>query len=404
MIKDIIFRTKQASIELMDAKEDKKNSALENIAKAIISHKQAILEANKIDLDNNKDKISDVMYKRLELTEKKIDSIVTGVYDVIALPDPVFEVLEDYVVPPNLRIVKERVPFGLIGVIYEARPNVTVDIAVLALKTGNACILKGGSEAKTTSSLLVKIMKEAIEPFFNPDVLNYVDKREDTIEVLTNQNIDLLIPRGSKNLIRYVLDNAKVNVIETGAGVCHIYVDEYADDEMALKVIMNAKLSNPAVCNAVETILFNKKKEYLIKELANRMPNVIYRSFDELKDIKFEKMTSMDEYNTEYNDLVLSIKLVDDTNTAIKHIAAYSTHHSDSIITSDKKNIELFMNKVDSACVYVNASTRFTDGGCFGFGAEVGISTSKLHARGPMGLKELTTYKYKVYGHGEVRE
>lgn len=404
MIEDIIRKTKEASYDLMVLDTLSKNKALNNICEKLESKKADIIKANAIDLSENKDKITDVMYKRLALDEGKIDSIIEGIKEVIALPDPIGEVLESFTVPSGLLIKKIRVPFGLMATIYESRPNVTVDIAVLAIKTGNACLLKGGKEAMHTSSLLVEIMKDAIKDIVNPDVINYVYSREDTAVVLKDKNIDLLIPRGNKKLIDFVIDNAKVPTIETGAGVCHIYVDENCDDEEAIKIIMNSKLSNPAVCNSVETILVNKKKAYLLKELKEKMPQVIYRGDQSVKPYLNCEFMNEDEYHTEYDDLILSVKVVDDLNEAIAHIKKYSTMHSDSILSNNEKNINKFFMAVDSACVYSNASTRFTDGGCFGFGAEIGIATSKLHARGPMGLKELTTYKYVITGHGEIRE
>ncbi len=403
MVKEKIDLAFDASFELMTLKSKVKNEMLWSIKEAINKNKELILIENKKDLDEAKDKISDVMFKRLELTDKKIEDIISSIDKVIALKDPINEIMSKNTMPNGLLIKKVRVPFGLIASIYESRPNVTIDIAVLALKTGNAIILKGGKEVKHTNTLLVNLMQEAISKYVNKNGIQLVYNREDTEEILTNKKISLLIPRGSKSLIDFVVSNAKVPVIETGAGVCHIYVDSNSDDNMSLNIIYNAKTSNPAVCNAVETVLIHEDKKYLINDLIKRLSNVkFYGNLDVKKEFDVE-LINEEDYNTEYDDLKLSIKIVKNIDEAIKHIRNHSTNHSDSIISNIKTNQEKFLNSIDSACLYVNASTRFTDGGCFGLGAEVGISTGKLHARGPMGLKELTTYKYKIYGNGQIR-
>ena len=384
-----------------------KNKALRAMSDALLAHLDEILEANKIDLDNAiKNNIAPVMIKRLELTEAKIKGIANDILNVMNLEDPVGKVLDEYTAASGIQIQKVTVPLGVIGVVYESRPNVSVDIATLCIKSGNACLLKGGKEAFITNKKLVDIMQEAIKDYIDPKSVQLIgdNSREVVAKLITLKGyIDLVVPRGSKGLINYVTENTKVPYIETGAGVCHIYVDESADTDMALNVIKNAKLSNPAVCNAVECILINDKikDSFLPKVKEMFKDTVTLKGKDDVK--KIIDCESLDDYGNEYDDLILDIKIVKNIDEAIEHIEKYGTHHSDAIITKDEANMEKFLNTIDSACVYVNASTRFSDGGCFGMGAELGISTQKLHARGPMALKEMTTYKYKIMGHGEVR-
>ncbi|MCR5461570.1 MAG: glutamate-5-semialdehyde dehydrogenase [bacterium] len=398
-------RTAANSLKLKTS--DIKNKALKAMSEALINHIDEIVEANKIDLDNAiKNNIAPVMIKRLELNEAKIKSIASDILNVMELDDPVGKVLDDYTAKSGIRIQKVTVPLGVIGVVYESRPNVSVDIATLCIKSGNACLLKGGKEAFITNKKLVEIMQDAIKDFIDPKSVQLIgdNSREVVAKLITLKGyIDLVVPRGSKGLINYVTENTKVPYIETGAGVCHIYVDESADIDMALKVIYNAKTSNPAVCNAVECVLVNDKiKNVFLPKLKEMFDGkVVLNGNSEVKDIIDCNLIT--DYGTEYDDLILDIKIVKDVNEAMEHIEKYGTHHSDAIITKDEKNMELFLNTIDSACVYVNASTRFSDGGCFGMGAELGISTQKLHARGPMALKEMTTYKYKIMGHGEIR-
>ena len=404
---DQVDLAREAANSLKLNTTEEKNKALEAMSKALVANIDEILEANKIDMENAKNNnIAPVMLKRLELTDAKIRAIASDILNVMKLDDPVNKILDDYTLANGLRIQKITVPLGVIGVVYESRPNVSVDIATLCIKSGNACLLKGGKEAFITNQKLVEVMQEAIKEYINPNAVQLIknNSREVVSELIRLKGkIDLVVPRGSKSLINYVTDNTLVPYIETGAGVCHIYVDESADTDMALKVIQNAKLSNPAVCNAVECILVNEKiaNTFLpkVKDMFNG--TVKFNGNNAVK--KIIDCNIIDEYGNEYDDLVLDIKIVKDTLEAIEHIEKYGTHHSDSIITNDKKNMEDFLNKIDSACVYVNASTRFTDGGCFGMGAELGISTQKLHARGPMALKEMTTYKYKIFGNGQVR-
>ena len=384
---------------------EEKNNALKAISDALIKNIDSIIEANKIDLANAID-IPQVMVKRLELNESKIRSIASDILNIIKLDDPVNNILEERTLVSGLRIQKISVPLGVIAAVYESRPNVSVDIATLCIKSGNACLLKGGKEAINTNKKLVEIMQEAIKPFINPNSVQLVgdNSREVVAKLITLKGyIDLVVPRGSKGLINYVTQNTKVPYIETGAGVCNIYVDESADFDMALNIINNAKTSNPAVCNAVECVLVNDKiKNTFLPKLKEMFDGkVTLNGNEEVK--KIIDCNLITEYGSEYDDLILDLKIVKDVDSAIEHIEKYGTHHSDSIISKNEENITKFLNSVDSACVYVNASTRFTDGGCFGMGAELGISTQKLHARGPMALKEMTTYKYKIYGHGETR-
>ena len=384
---------------------EEKNNALKAISDALIKNIDSIIEANKIDLANAID-IPQVMVKRLELNETKIRSIASGILNIIKLDDPVNNILEERTLVSGLRIQKISVPLGVIAAVYESRPNVSVDIATLCIKSGNACLLKGGKEAINTNKKLVEIMQEAIKPFIDPNSVQLVgdNSREVVAKLITLKGyIDLVVPRGSKGLINFVTQNTKVPYIETGAGVCNIYVDESADFDMALNIINNAKTSNPAVCNAVECVLVNDKiKNTFLPKLKEMFDGkVVLNGNKEVKEII--DCNLIEDYGTEYDDLILDIKIVKTLDEAIAHIEKYGTHHSDSIISTNEDNITKFLNAIDSACVYVNASTRFTDGGCFGMGAELGISTQKLHARGPMALKEMTTYKYKVFGNGQVR-
>ncbi len=384
---------------------EEKNNALKAISDALIKNIDSIIEANKIDLANAID-IPQVMVKRLELNETKIRSIASDILNIIKLDDPVNNILEERTLVSGLRIQKISVPLGVIAAVYESRPNVSVDIATLCIKSGNACLLKGGKEAINTNKKLVEIMQEAIKPFINPNAVQLVgdNSREVVAKLITLKgHIDLVVPRGSKGLINYVTENTKVPYIETGAGVCHIYVDNEADIDMALNIINNAKTSNPAVCNAVECVLVNDKiKNTFLPKLKEMFDGkVVLNGNKEVKEII--DCNLIEDYGTEYDDLILDIKIVKTLDEAIAHIEKYGTHHSDAIITKNEEKMTKLLNAIDSACVYVNASTRFTDGGCFGMGAELGISTQKLHARGPMALKEMTTYKYKVFGNGQVR-
>ncbi len=410
-IEELGMKAKAAWAEFTSADVMVKNNALLKIAELLIENQEKIIEENKIDLINaEKSGKSASFIERLTLNEKRIKDISDGVREVVALPDPVGEVIGGGDLKNGLSIVKKRVPLGVIGIIYESRPNVTADAAALCIKSGNACILRGGSDAINSSRCLVEIMRKAIsDTGLSPDIVQLVEdtSREVATELMRlNKYVDVLIPRGGAGLIQSVVQNATVPVIETGAGNCHIYIDEFADIDMAVAITDNAKTSRPSVCNSIETMLINKKiaPEFL-KKLGERWGErvKIYGDEETAKYIKIERAVTELDYETEYNDYVIASKVVCDIEEAIKHINNYSTKHSDCIITENLKNARRFEQGIDSAAVYVNASTRFTDGNEFGLGAEIGISNQKLHARGPMGLTELTTYKYIINGNGQVR-
>jgi len=409
-LNNILEKTKEASKKLALLNEDDRNKIILNISCNLVKYKDEILEANKIDIDNAIQKgLTKAMINRLELNEDKLISISNDMKKIANLKSPLGEIIETYNHNNGLIINKVRVPFGVIGIIYESRPNVSVDITCLAIKTGNACILRGGSEAINSNKALVKLMKQSISEIVDENIVNLIedlDRKYILALIQAKEYVDLVVPRGGKNLINFVVTNSKVPFIETGAGNCHIYVDEEADIDLALKVIINAKVSRPSVCNAVETLLINEniKNKFmpLLKQEMDKY-NVLIKGCEEtLKIIDVDTATEEDYYQ-EYNDYIVTVKIVNNENEAIKHINKYGTKHSDCIITKNIVKAEQFLNEIDSACVYVNASTRFSDGGEFGFGAELGISTQKLHARGPMGLKEMTTYKYKIYGEGQIR-
>lgn len=403
---------KMASYELMNIDANLKSRALCAIADMLINNTDQILKENEKDLETllkNQEKAH--FYDRLKLTKERIEQMAEGVRQVDALSDPVGEVTEMVKRPNGLIIGRKRVPLGVIGIIYEARPNVTVDAAVLCLKTSNACILRGGSEAINSNKVLVKLMKKALSEVGAPvDAISLVSdtSRETASQMMRlNEYIDVLIPRGGAGLIKTVVNTATVPVIETGTGNCHIYVEESADINMAASIIENAKTTRVSVCNAAESLLIDES-------IANAALPVIYeklkahnveifgcsKTCEILPDVK---AATEEDYKTEYLDYKISVKVVKDTDEAIKHINAYSTKHSEAIVTSNYEKSQKFLAQIDSAAVYVNASTRFTDGFEFGFGAEIGISTQKLHARGPLGLRELTTSKYIIYGNGQIR-
>lgn len=404
---------KNATQKLISISTTTKNNALKSIADALIDNADTIIKANKKDIDIARaNGTREAMIDRLTLTADRIKGISDGVLQVMALNDPIGEVINMTKRPNGLMIGKKRVPMGVIGIIYEARPNVTVDAAVLCLKTSNACILRGGKEAINSNTAIMKIMQEAAYSVGIPEgTLNVIEdtSRETAIELMRmNEYIDMLIPRGGKGLIKSVVDNATVPVVETAAGNCHIYVDEYADFNMAAEIIINAKVQRPSVCNAAETLLIDRK-------IADKFVPVIFGKLQELNvEIRADEesikiypdnivLATEEDYYTEYNDYIISVKIVDGLCDAIAHINKYNTKHSEAIITDSYQNAQKFLNEIDAAAVYVNASTRFTDGFEFGFGAEIGISTQKMHARGPMGLEALTSIKYIVYGSGQIR-
>lgn len=403
---------KKASYGLANASITQKNDALTAIADALRKRMDEVLEANKMDLEGAKQRgISQAMLDRLTLGRERIEAIAEGVEQVRELPDPVGEVVSMWKRPNGLTIGQKRVPLGVIGIIYEARPNVTVDAAVLCLKSSNAVILRGGSEAIHSNSALVRIMREAIaEAGMNEDCICLVENtsREVAKQMMgLNGYIDVLIPRGGKGLIQTVVESATVPVIETGTGNCHIYVDSECDLDMAAAITVNAKVSRPAVCNAAETLLVDATvaKEFLPRIVGELKQNgVEVRGCERTKAICPDVADATEEdFYTEYNDYIIAVKVVDGIDAAIAHINRYNTKHSEAIVTTNYSHAQQFLQQVDAAAVYVNASTRFTDGFEFGFGAEIGISTQKMHARGPMGLKELTTIKYIIYGDGQIR-
>lgn len=403
---------KNAAYHLAITPTTVKNSALIRIAELLVEKSDDIIAANKKDIEQAiKKGIRPAMIDRLTLTKERIEGISEGVRQVEKLNDPIGEIIKKWERPNGLEIAQKRVPMGVIAIIYEARPNVTVDAAVLCLKTSNSVVLRGGSEAINSNIAIMKIMQEAAYSVGIPEgALNLIeDTSRETATQLMKMNgyIDMLIPRGGQGLIRSVVENATVPVVETAAGNCHIYIDCQSDEDMAINVLLNAKVSRPSVCNAVETLLIDKK---IINSILPRIEeklienNVEIRGCDECRRVLENiKPASEDDWFTEYNDYIISIKCVDGIDEAIKHINKYNTKHSEAIITNNKEKAERFLNEVDAAAVYVNASTRFTDGFEFGFGAEIGISTQKLHARGPLGLRELTTSKYIIYGNGQIR-
>ena len=391
----------------------KKNDALHAIANALRKHSDEIIKANEKDIENGKNSgMSESLLDRLKLSPERIEGMAQGIEQVAALADPVGRVLDGRPLDNGLKIEKVTVPMGVIGIIYEARPNVTSDAAALCLKAGSAVILRGGKEAINSNKAVANIMRDAIEKAgFPKDCVALVEdtSRQSATELMQlSDYLDVLIPRGGAGLIKSVVNNAKVPVIETGTGNCHVYVDKSADIDMAANIIYNAKTSRPSVCNAIETVLVHKDiaSEALpaIKAELDKK-NVEIRGCEKTRAILGDSVVPATEndYATEFLDYILSVRVVDDIDAAIEHIAKYSTGHSESIITNDYASAEKFTSCVDSAAVYVNASTRFTDGGEFGLGAEIGISTQKLHARGPMGLNELTSSKYIIKGNGQVR-
>jgi len=388
-----------------------KNNALKAMANALVCSADEILSANAMDVEAAKGTVSDVMIDRLRLDESRIKAMAQGIIEVAELPDPVGKVLETTSHKNGMTIAKTSVPFGVVAIIYESRPNVTSDAAALAFKSGNACVLRGGKEAFRSANAIVKALKKGLkECGLSTDYVNLVEDttRQSANELMTAVGlVDLLIPRGGKGLIKACTDNAKVPCIETGTGICHIYVDKTADFEMALNIIENAKTSRPSVCNAAEVCLVHAG-------IANEfLPLLKQRLCDNKKvEIRGDKavceiinVTPADEndFDTEFLDYIMAVKVVESVEDAVNHISLHSTHHSESIITGDNAASDYFVSRVDSAAVYVNASTRFTDGGEFGLGCEMGISTQKLHARGPMGLGELNTYKYVIKGNGQIR-
>lgn len=407
-VKELCASAKEASRVLSSLRTEKKNEILRAIKTELENNKSDILEANKKDVQRARGVLTESKLDRLSLDEGRIDGILEGVESLISLPDPTGSG-ERFTRPNGLVINKVRVPLGVVAMIYEARPNVTVDSAALCLKTGNAVVLRGGKEAIETNRIFVSLIREALEKTgIDKNAVSLIDstEREATNVLMTMRGlVDVLIPRGSAALIKAVVENSTVPTIETGAGNCHLYVDESADIDMALDIAINAKLSRPAVCNAIETLLVHKNAaDAFLPLFAEKTKDrlEIRGCEDTCKIIDCAPATSED-YATEYDDCILAIRVVDSIEEAISHIRKYSTGHSEAIVTKDLENAALFCASLDSAAVYVNASTRFTDGGEFGFGAEIGISTQKLHSRGPMGAQALTTVKYLIEGTGQIR-
>lgn len=405
-------RAKESSYELMNATTTKKNEALLKMAEKLIENKDYIIAENKRDLDKAIEKgTTEAMLDRLKLDEKRLADMADGLREVVALADPVGEVTSMWRRPNGLQIGKQRVPMGVIGIIYEARPNVTCDAAGLCLKTGNAVILRGGSEAINSNMAIVKALVEGIKetglPEYSLQLVEDTSREVATEMMRLNEYIDVLIPRGGAGLIKAVVKNATVPVIETGTGNCHVYVDCDADLEMAKNIVINAKTSRPAVCNAEEKLLVSEKvADKFIPMVINalREKNVKVIGDENVRTIIEDVQAATEEdWGREYLDYIIGVKIVKDVDEAISHINKYGSGHSEAIVTKSYDNSQRFLQRVDAAAVYVNASTRFTDGSEFGFGAEIGISTQKLHARGPMGLTELTTTKYIIYGNGQIR-
>jgi len=420
-IEELGEKAKIASKKLLTLDTKTKNRALLAIADELINKKDEIKAANKIDLENGKASgLSFALLDRLELTDSRIEGMAQSLREIAAFVDPIGEILTGWNHKNGMSIAKKRVPLGVIGMIYESRPNVTIDSAGLSIKSSNAVILRGSSNAINSNIYLNKLFNEVGEKAGLPkNSVQLIEKtdRELVKEMITlDKFIDVLIPRGGKGLKKFIIENATIPVIETGAGVCHIFVDESADIEMALPIIENAKTQRPSTCNSIETVLVHRKiAEKILPELTEMLlkDKVELRYSEEaykiVKNTDFGhkenlKLATEEDFGAEYLDMIMSLKLVDNVEEAIEYINEHGTHHSDSIMTKNIDNAEKFLNEVDSAAVYLNVSTRFSDGGEFGFGGEIGISTQKLHARGPMGVRELTTTKYVIRGNGQIRE
>ena len=414
-IEEMGKKAKEASKKLLTLDTRTKNKALVMIAEELINKKEEIKEANRIDLENGKKEgLSFALLDRLELTDKRIEAMSQGLLEIAAFTDPIGEILTGWKHKNGMTIEKKRVPLGVLGIIYESRPNVTIDSAGLAIKSSNAVILRGSANAINSNIYLNRLFNETGVKAGLPE--NSVQLIENTDRALVNelvkmnQYVDVLIPRGGKGLKKFIIENATIPVIETGAGVCHVFVDESAKMDNVLPIIKNAKTQRPSTCNSIETVLVHKNiADGILPELTDMLikSGVELRYSKEALDIVNRsdvKLANEEDFGAEYLDMIMSLKLVENVDEAIEYINEHSTQHSDSIITESIDNAEKFLNEVDSAAVYLNASTRFSDGGEFGYGGEIGISTQKLHARGPMGVRELTTTKYIIRGNGQIRE
>lgn len=402
----------KAKYELQALSTAEKNQALKQVADALVMRYEEILHANDVDIANGEAKgMHKGLLDRLRLTKERVSAMSEGLLQIAELTDPVGEIMETFDRPNGLRISKVRVPLGVIGIIYESRPNVTADAFGLCFKTGNAVILKGGTDALNSNRAVSGIIRDALEECgITKDAVQLIDSTDRVVTsefMRLNQYVDVLIPRGGAGLIRAVVENSTIPVIETGTGNCHIYVDKYADMDMALRIIENAKTQRIGVCNACESLVVHQD---IAEEFLPKLGEMLHRKDVEIRaDERAGKLildcsqATEEDYGKEYLDYIISVKVVDSIEEAIEHINKYNTKHSEAIITRDVSRANVFTSRVDAACVYVNASTRFTDGFEFGFGAEIGISTQKLHARGPMGLKELTSYKYTILGDGQIR-
>lgn len=414
---EILKTAKEASKKISLLTTQMKNDALTAMADEIEAETDLIMEANNADVEDAREKLNSVMIDRLSLSPERIKGMADGIRDVVKLPDPAGKILKTVIRPNGLVIKKVSVAMGVVAMIYESRPNVTSDAAALSLKSGNVCVLRSGKEAIRSSTAIVKAMKNGLKNVgLSEDLINLIEdtSRNSANELMTAVGyVDLLIPRGGAGLIASCVANAKIPCIQTGTGICHVFVDESADFDMALNIIENAKTSRPSVCNAEEVLLVHKSiaekflpalKKRLVfdRERDGKVP-VELRLCERAAKIIDGTPAGEKDFDTEFLNYILAVKIVDNVHAAIEHIGLHSTHHSDAIITENKENAELFTAITDSAAVYVNASTRYTDGGEFGLGCEIGISTQKLHARGPMGLEELTTYKYVVEGNGQIR-
>lgn len=414
---EILKTTKSAWRDLNRANSEEKNKILSAMADALVENTAEIISKNAVDMENAKGKISDVMLDRLMLDEKRIEAMAQGIRDIAKLSDPTGDILTEVTRPNGMTIYKKRVPIGVVAIIYESRPNVTSDAAALSVKSGNVCVLRGGKEAFNTSNAIVNALKRGIEKAgMNPEIINLVQDttRQSATELMkANGLVDLLIPRGGAGLIRACVENATVPCIQTGTGICHIYIDEFADLKKAITIVNNAKTSRPSVCNAEEVCIVHKDvaekflpmlKEKLVYERKENNLIPVELRLDEKSAMIIEGTPAGEnDFDTEFLDYILAVKVVENSDEAISHILAHSTGHSEGIVTENEEVAKKFVSETDSAAVYVNVSTRFTDGGEFGLGCEMGISTQKLHARGPMGIEELTTYKYIIKGNGQVR-
>ena len=412
-IKEKVEKTKNVSSIISNLSTEEKNSFLEKLAQNIDKEKESIIKNNKKDVEKAKKMgYGSAFIDRLEISEKRVEKMIKSINDVRNLPDPAGKIIWENERPNGLIIKRKRVPIGVIGIIYESRPDVTIEASILCIKAGNCVILRGGKEARNSNKKLVEIMKKSLKETGIPaDCVNLIlsgGRKGVKYLLKLYQFIDLIIPRGGESLIKVVVENSLIPVIKHYKGICHTYIDKYADVDMALNISFNAKVQRPATCNATETLLVHKD---IAEEFLPKIAKMFEKAGVEIrgcektgKILKGIKKAKEDDWKTEYLDLIISIKIVNSVDEAIEHISKYGTSHSDAIITENKEIAEKFLKMVDSAAVYHNASTRFTDGGEFGLGAEIGISTDKIHARGPMGLEELTTYKYIIYGNGQIRE